>query len=207
MSALLQISVSDGRRQRKKRAVRDSILSAAATLFVERGFSATRIDAISDAADIAVGTVYNYFKTKTDLLVAILFDDVDAFVIETRTLVAHPDRDTTVAIGAICDALIARIDTRPKMLWRQLFGHALIDSTQLGPAYANVERLLLNIVRSILLRQRAEGAVESRFTVDEAADIVFGLANTLIYAYCRSDTMTHDDFMVALNRQLRSVFG
>jgi AcrR family transcriptional regulator len=199
--------LADGRRQRKKRAVRDSIVGAAALLFVERGFDETRMDAISDAADIAVGTVYNYFKTKTDLLVAILLDDVDAFVLETRTLVAHPDRDTVVAIVALCNALIGRIDRRPRSLWRQLFGHALIDSALLGPTYAGVERLLLNIVRTVLQKQQNDGLLDARLNVEDASNIVFGLANTLIYTYCRTDDMAAEDFAQALTRQLRVVFA
>jgi AcrR family transcriptional regulator len=197
----------DGRRQRKKRAVRDSIVCAAARLFVERGFAETRMDAISEAADIAVGTVYNYFKTKTELLVAILLDDVEAFVHDTRVLVARPGGDPAAAIAAVGNALIATMDQRPRSLWRQLLGQALIDATQVGPAYANVERLLLDLVRTLLLRQRAGGVPDARVGVDEAAEIAFALAHRLVYAYCRDDAMTPDDFNAAFLRQLRSVFG
>jgi AcrR family transcriptional regulator len=196
---------TDGRRERKKRAVRDSIVSAAARLFVERGFAETRMDAISEAADIAVGTVYNYFKTKTELLVAILLDDVETFVHETRLLVAHPDRDAAVAVAAVGSALIETMEQRPRSLWRQLLGEALIDSAQVGPAYANVERLLLELVRTLL--QRAEGSIEPRYTVDDGAEIAFALAHRLVYAYCLNDAMTAGDFNAAYLRQLRAVFG
>ncbi len=198
---------ASGRRLRKKRALRDSIVSVAARLFVERGFDETRMDAISEAADIAVGTVYNYFKTKTELLVAILVEDVETFVRETRTLVSHPDHDTGVALAAVGTVLIAAMERRPRSLWRQLFGQALIDSTQLGPAYTSVERTLLGVLQTLLESQRSEGDLDQRFTVEGAAEIAFALANTLVYAYCRNDEMTSEEFAVAYSRQLHTVFG
>jgi AcrR family transcriptional regulator len=50
----------------------EQILDAAARLFAERGFHRTTTKDIAQAADVAEGTLYNYFETKNDLLFAIL---------------------------------------------------------------------------------------------------------------------------------------
>ena len=62
------------RRERKKVAVRAQILSKAIKLFSQRGFEAVTIDEIADAADVGKGTVYNYFATKEDIVVAFMVD-------------------------------------------------------------------------------------------------------------------------------------
>jgi AcrR family transcriptional regulator len=51
---------------------RNQILDAATQVFAERGFHNTTIRQIAQQAGIADGTVYIYFKTKTDLLLGIL---------------------------------------------------------------------------------------------------------------------------------------
>jgi TetR/AcrR family fatty acid metabolism transcriptional regulator len=60
------------RRERQMAARLEQILDAAAHLFAERGFHRTTTKDIAEAADVAEGTLYNYFETKNDLLFAIL---------------------------------------------------------------------------------------------------------------------------------------
>ena len=60
------------RRERKKVAVRSQILSTAIELFSRRGLDAVTIDEIAAAADVGKGTVYNYFTTKEDIVVAFM---------------------------------------------------------------------------------------------------------------------------------------
>lgn len=51
---------------------RRAILEAAAAVFAENGFHAARIQDIAERARIGVGTVYNHFEQKEDVLVALL---------------------------------------------------------------------------------------------------------------------------------------
>jgi len=53
-----------GRREQKKAATRARLLAAARTLFVERGYDATRPQDVARTADVAVGTFYVHFADK-----------------------------------------------------------------------------------------------------------------------------------------------
>jgi AcrR family transcriptional regulator len=65
---------SKNRRERKKAAVRMQILDTAIQLFSQRGLDAVTVDQIAGAADIGKGTVYNYFATKEDIVVAFMVE-------------------------------------------------------------------------------------------------------------------------------------
>jgi AcrR family transcriptional regulator len=56
-----------GRRERKKREMRQAIAAAAMRLFTERGYDHVAIAEIAEAADVSVNTIFNYFPTKEDL--------------------------------------------------------------------------------------------------------------------------------------------
>jgi AcrR family transcriptional regulator len=56
----------------KGRARRDQIVASAITLFYERGYHATGIDEIGEAAGITGPGVYRHFGSKDDILAAIL---------------------------------------------------------------------------------------------------------------------------------------
>jgi AcrR family transcriptional regulator len=57
-----------GRRERRKTEVRQRLFRAALHLFGVRGFSATTVEDITQAADVGKGTFFNYFPTKELLL-------------------------------------------------------------------------------------------------------------------------------------------
>lgn len=62
------------RRERKKREARRRIYDAAFQLFVEQGYDATTVEQIAERADVAKGTVFNYFPRKTSFLAALADD-------------------------------------------------------------------------------------------------------------------------------------
>ncbi|MGQ9684428.1 MAG: TetR/AcrR family transcriptional regulator [Anaerolineae bacterium] len=59
------------RRQRREAQRRQEILQAAMHVFAARGYHAATTREIAEAADVAEGTVFNYFPSKHDLLLAV----------------------------------------------------------------------------------------------------------------------------------------
>jgi len=57
-----------GRRERRRTETRDRIFRAAMELFAKRGFSATTVEDITEAADVGKGTFFNYFPSKEHVL-------------------------------------------------------------------------------------------------------------------------------------------
>ncbi len=64
------VKTSRTRRSERAEATRQRVVEAAGRLFVERGFRATTIESIADAADVSVETIYKRFGTKAGLLKA-----------------------------------------------------------------------------------------------------------------------------------------
>src|SRR5688572_9909759 len=56
------------RRERKKDETRKRIFKAAVKLFKDKGFEATTVDEITERADVAKGTFFNYFPKKEAIL-------------------------------------------------------------------------------------------------------------------------------------------
>jgi AcrR family transcriptional regulator len=69
---------SDSRRERKKQETRQRLLGSAWELFQEQGYDHTTVEDITDAADVAKGTFFNYFETKQALLDEVALWRIDA---------------------------------------------------------------------------------------------------------------------------------
>ena len=68
------MTVVISRRESKKRETRKSIISAARDVFSKHGIESASIDQIAALANVGKGTIYNYFATKEDIVVAFLVD-------------------------------------------------------------------------------------------------------------------------------------
>lgn len=80
------ISARPGRRERRATETRERIFRAALRLFAERGFVATTVKDITEAADVGKGTFFNYFPSKEHVLAA--FGEMQAS--KVATVVADP---------------------------------------------------------------------------------------------------------------------
>lgn len=84
---------------------RRQIVTAATTLFSERGFFKTTIKDIAKLADISPGLVYLYVKEKEDVLLLVLLEVVDAYAQEIPVAIeglTDPLERLTRAVEAYC---------------------------------------------------------------------------------------------------------
>jgi AcrR family transcriptional regulator len=79
------------RRDQQAEERRQQILDTALTLFAQRGFENTTIKDLADAIGVAQGLVYHYFRSKDDLLFAILEEGTFIPALR-RLLTVSPDR-------------------------------------------------------------------------------------------------------------------
>jgi len=64
------------RRARRKEARPGELLSAALSLFVEKGFAATRVEEVAARAGVSKGTLFLYFPSKEELFKAVVRENI-----------------------------------------------------------------------------------------------------------------------------------
>jgi len=64
------------RRARRKEARPAELLEAALSLFVEKGYAATRVDDVAQRAGVSKGTLFLYFNSKEDLFKAVVRENI-----------------------------------------------------------------------------------------------------------------------------------
>lgn len=171
--------------QARTRRTRAAVVEAARELFLERGYAATTIEAISDWSDTPQATVYRLFSSKLGILKALL----DVSIGGDDQAVAMADRPQ---VGAMLT------DPDPR---NQLAGFAALLREVMGRV-ASVHRILADAARSDedaagllaeIARQRQEGqhriarslakgkALRPGLRERDAADIIHALASPEVY--------------------------
>ncbi len=90
-----------GRRELQKQDRERRIIAAARRLFDRKGYADTAMEEIAERAGLAVGTLYNYFPSKDELLLAILRRETDALIGSGERVLENPPKDLTTAVSAI----------------------------------------------------------------------------------------------------------
>lgn len=88
------------RRERKKEETKERIFNVAMKLFKSRGFEETTIDDITEKADVAKGTFFNYFPKKEAVLQYLSerwLEEVEDKIAAEFKGAAAPDRDRMIA--------------------------------------------------------------------------------------------------------------
>jgi AcrR family transcriptional regulator len=171
--------------QARTRLARRAVIDAARTLFLERGYGATTIDAISALSDVPPATVYRLFSSKRGILKALLDisigGDNDAVPMAdrppVRSLLADPNPKNMVA-GFV--GIAAQVNSRTAAIYRILVSAAASDP--------DAATLLDDLTRQ---RQEGQGRVARalarahalRPTLRErdAGDIIHALVSPEVY--------------------------
>ncbi|GGM59034.1 TetR family transcriptional regulator [Dactylosporangium sucinum] len=163
-----------GLRARKKERTRQALSDAATELFAARGFEAVTVADIAASADVAVGTVFNYFRSKEELF----FDRADA--VEQSLVAAIVERKAGAGIVAAFrewheGELEFLLDARAEAATRRYFA-AIAASRGLQAAERGMYRRLQDALAGAV---RAEGAGDDPMP-DLLAAVLLALHRTVV---------------------------
>jgi AcrR family transcriptional regulator len=172
------------RRAEKARATQRQIVDAATRLFLERGYVPTTIDAIAQAADVAVETVYARFGNKTGLMVAVkeaAVTEGGEVPLEERpelaTLAAETDQRRQLRFAAaLSRAMLQRISPVYALL-REAAG---TDEALRQHLAAEIDRRR-RFQRTVMALVCARGPLRGQLALDQAAETYSALANPDLY--------------------------
>ncbi|WP_018655430.1 TetR family transcriptional regulator [Actinomadura flavalba] len=85
-----------GKRERKKQLTRENLVDAAFTLFDAKGYDATTVDEIADAAGVSARTFFRYFGSKEEVALTFQAEQKDV----TLTAIANRPREEPVFTAA-----------------------------------------------------------------------------------------------------------
>jgi len=89
------------RRERAKRAQREEMLAAALALFSEKGYRNVSMHEIAEKAEFAIGTLYNFFRSKEDLYKALIKEQAGRFEEALRKAIDEPDEEVDKLRGYV----------------------------------------------------------------------------------------------------------
>jgi len=184
---------------------RTVILDAALRTFVKRGYPETKVAEIASEAGVAEGTLYNYFASKEDLLLA-LFDEKWGWIIdEIRRKINRID-DPNSKLKAIF-SLVVRMFKKNRQL-AELF---MVDIKQSSVFLNNytINRIVefLDIIEEVLEEGKKKGIYRRDLDTRVARMVIFGAAQGILLSWVLSEStaLRNQTFKFSLYRAAKTL--
>ncbi len=181
-----------------------AILKAARDMFFRRGFDETTIEEIAEEAEVAVGTVYNYFDSKSALILAITADDTSTVLDENFQI---PESFTGFeSVKLYINTFMENLSIYPKSLLRELMREGWRSDTTLSKGLINQDLTLLDGLTRILEELAEKKKIKSDTDIEHASLAIYGIITTAIMWYAADEERTSDQMLESLERMLDILF-
>jgi len=161
-------------RDRQKVRRREDMLVAARTLFVERGYSSTTMDAIAEQADVGVATVYTYFKNKEGVFAELARMDMSELQTEGESAMASLPEDPVNAVLQLI-GIYKRVHDYISYEVIREFTLGARKKGQIREVAFWVREWQVDQLARVLEQRQAAGVIADSLATEEAAQIICDL--------------------------------
>ncbi|HTQ26113.1 MAG TPA: TetR/AcrR family transcriptional regulator [Candidatus Binataceae bacterium] len=190
------------KRDRQKQDREQRILVAARHLFDRKGYAGTAMEDIAGRANLAVGTLYNYFPSKDDLLLAIMRRDSDHVIALAERILAAPPADPVEAIAALADAFIQSIAAEERMLWREVFAASIASYETLGARMFALDARMIEMFGAMIDKLKERRQLAAEIDSPRAAGLLYGICLTWSIAYATQANLTLETMSTEISQSV-----
>ncbi|MCK5132118.1 MAG: TetR/AcrR family transcriptional regulator [Candidatus Sabulitectum sp.] len=179
-----------GLRERRKKDTRESIILSARQRFFSCGYKETSMGEIAESSDVAVGTLYNYFKSKGEIMLAIANEDSS----DILTPPGNSDMDTLSVedlVWQFTEKLIDFFSSYPRELIKELIGVFWeAGQEKLSDGLASIDIRIMNQITEMITTLRRNGRIKKETEPQIVALALYGMATTAVMWYSVDPQMT-----------------
>jgi TetR/AcrR family fatty acid metabolism transcriptional regulator len=160
---------------------KDLILKAAIKVFARHGFARARTAAIAREARVAEGTIYNYFKSKDELILTI-FEQTWRDLLQALRTKLNPIQDPIQNLAVVLMTVLDLFEADPMLA--EVF---LVELRQSGKCFSSqpmsVILEFLDLLEGILKEGIVRGVIRSDINTKIARGLLFGAVENIVLGW------------------------
>lgn len=174
------------------------ILNKAKEILYNEGYSKLNMRNLSKACDIALGTIYNYYPTKKNLIIEMMTDYWQEFLYSVQKT-ADSNSDIYVKFNNIFNELKTFVENfRQYWLTSEIYDSPELIQGGLKGKYIFIEKLII-IVEDILVKENAANNIEIKLGTRETANFIIMNLITII----QMPIFTYESFELFIKELLK----
>ncbi len=193
-----------GLREQKKQRRNKRVLQAAMVLFHEKGFEGTTMSAVAERADLAVGTLYNYYSNKDQLFIAVLKDEFSRIGFGSASLAEG--QDPVQFLMQPMERLLLLLQAHEKDMWLELSAAIYKAGRTVEEPVFELDWMLITELTNRLSLLKQGGFLMSTVDPTRAGMILFGSFLFRFQMYLMTRAFTADAMKAELLADIKLIF-
>jgi AcrR family transcriptional regulator len=194
--------------QKRKEKTRQRILTNAKHLFLSQGFMKTTMQDVARDSELGVGTIYNYFPSKSELLIGIFTDEMMEAQFDLSVLI-NSDQKVVDKLKQVIDIYITQLFRHQRSLFRELMVvifHRQEGHEELVKRITETDALFLQVLRNVIEHANQSKLDIKIWNTDAAIQVIHSILRSITIAYMTEDLLTIDDVKQSVHMQLDFLF-
>jgi len=190
-----------GLQEKKKLKRKKRMLASATKLFQDRGYADTTINDIANKADVGVGTIYNYFSSKNEILLNIV---ADIFIEKKPDEIVYEDNPVK-SIFSYLNSYLDELSIFDKEIWRDWFA-ALFQERNLFERAFELDMKVVGELAGICEKMQAKNMITQEVPAQDIAKLLYSPFISLMMSYIMLVEMDMDSAKSEFESQVELIF-
>ena len=166
-------------------------MKAAITLFGDRGYERTSVSALAKAAGIGKGTIYSYFSSKNEILLAFCEEEL-AFIYDEIQKKLHPDAPLAEKMLLVFMSEF-RFVTKNKEFGRTLLREMIFPKEITIDKSSKIEERFLELFVTLFKEAQAKGQLREDIELIITGGHFYGMYLMALSAWYSARLLTEED--------------
>ena len=193
-----------GLREKQKADRQSRILEAALLKFRSNGYRAVHIEDLAEQAGVSVGTVYNYYVTKGEILIACVTLEVEEVLLVGQDVVNDPPKGSK---AALLELIFCYYDHSLKYLtkemWRTAMSLAVTSAdTPIGQRYNELDKRLAQQVGALVSALQQRGEVRADINAEMLGELLFNNLNVMFMDFAKYEKMSLETLKAKVEKHI-----
>lgn len=198
-----------GLRQKQKEQRRRDILSAAATLFLRKGYENSTVNEVAALAGVSNVTVFNYYETKGELLLALIAQENAELRKQIKRII---DDDGRGPLERVCSFFqlvwVESLKSVDRGSWKNVIATSITNAdSKFALEYTSLRNDLKAQLGALLRRLVEEGRLEPGHDVDAIKELAYAYHYQLFIETLSHEERTVETYRTDLRRGMDALIG
>lgn len=195
-------------REKKKKSREERIFNSAIQLFNEKGFSETTMKEVAQRAELGVGTLYNYFSYKNDLLLEIMEKKLDQMIKGSQNLIIKEipiHKNAYEVLTEFIKYYLNYFFILNREIWSEAF-IAIFSSKSYVERGMHMDMKIISQLQNLLKKLNQKQMIAGDLDLESIAHIIYSALTFQFISFVTFSEMEKEDLYKSIEKQIEIIY-
>jgi AcrR family transcriptional regulator len=194
-------------RERHRRRREAAIINAAIELIERNGYRNTSIEEIAEKAEVGPATVYNYYGSKSGLLLAIFHAITERFLANGSAVIDELPSDPVEAVYKLVENSIGDVGgSYSKHLISEMMVAVMVEQRSVRNEVIGLDYSIIGKLSELLSLLQEKGTIRPEILPEDGAFVIYSLIMTDLMAYLMEEDMSFSECLRLIKHHIGLAF-